>query len=30
MNIYQALVDYFGTQKKTALTLGVEQGTVSG
>jgi len=30
MNIYQALVDYFGTQKKTALALGVEQGTVSG
>lgn len=30
MNIFQALVEHFGTQKKAALALGVEQGTVSG
>lgn len=30
MNIYQALVEHFGTQTKTAEKLGVDQGTVSG
>ncbi|MCY1421476.1 hypothetical protein D9M71_371340 [compost metagenome] len=30
MSIYQDLVDYFGTQTKTAERLGVDQGTVSG
>ena len=30
MNIFQALVEHFGTQKKAAKAIGVEQGTVSG
>lgn len=30
MSIFQALVDHFGTQTKTAERLGVDQGTVSG
>ena len=30
MNIFDRLVDHFGTQTKTAKRLGVDQGTVSG